>query len=206
MKKYEQIKPLYDSIFAGISGYSVSLLEKNSREEKEPIFKDVLYGELSFELFYAILVLPPVSEYLNNAKVFYDIGSGIGNAVIAAYLTDVFEKCVGVEIMRSLYDASKMAKKRLQSMCSDACDRVLFVNDNALNVDFSDADMALFCCPTKDEKLRYEMENKFKNLKNGSIIISLIHKFKNEMDFELLNAKLVKTAWGETPLFTYKRF
>ena len=47
------------------------------------------------------------------------------------------------------------------------------------------------------------MEEKFNILKKGSIILSLIHKFENNKNFELLNAKMVRVAWGETPLFTY---
>ena len=55
------------------------------------------------------------------------------------------------------------------------------------------------------ENIRKQMEKKFKILKKGAIIMSLIHKFENEDDFELLNAKLVRVAWGETPLMVYKK-
>lgn len=205
MKTYEEIKPIYDKIFQGFNGYSVSLLEKEKREKNEPIFQNILYGEVSLELLYALYVLPPINEYVKNAKVFYDLGSGIGNAVISSYLTGLFEKCVGVELLDSLYSTSIQAKNRLIDYDKKSRNKVNFIHDNILNVDFSDADVVLFCCPTKDEQLRTQMENKFKTLKNGTIIISLIHKFSNEKDFELLNAKLVKVAWGETPLFIYKR-
>ena len=205
MKTYEEIKPIYDKIFQGFNGYGISLLEKEKREKNEPIFQNILYGEVSLELLYALYVLPPINEYVKNAKVFYDLGSGIGNAVISSYLTSLFEKCVGVELLDSLYSTSIQAKNRLIDYDKKSRNKVNFIHDNILNVDFSDADVVLFCCPTKDEQLRTQMENKFKTLKNGTIIISLIHKFSNEKDFELLNAKLVKVAWGETPLFIYKR-
>lgn len=205
MKTYEEIKPVYDKIFQGFNGYGISLLEKEKREKNEPIFQNILYGEVSLELLYALYVLAPINEYVKNAKVFYDLGSGIGNAVISSYLTGLFEKCVGVELLNSLYSTSIQAKNRLIDYDKKSRNKVNFIHDNILNVDFSDADVVLFCCPTKDEQLRVQMENKFKTLKNGTIIISLIHKFSNEKDFELLNAKLVKVAWGETPLFIYKR-
>ncbi|MDR2526381.1 MAG: hypothetical protein LBC92_00705 [Rickettsiales bacterium] len=199
MKKYEEIKPIYDSIFDGVNGYFISLLEKNKRIN-ETFFADILYGEVSLELFYAILVLPPVDKYLNNFKIFYDIGSGIGNVVISAYLTGVFDKCVGVEIMDSLYNISLQAKNKMRES-----DGVSFINANMLDVDILDADLVLFCCPTKDENIRAQMEKKFKTLKSNSIILSLIHIFNNKDDFELLDAKSVKVAWGETPLFIYKK-
>jgi hypothetical protein len=71
-----------------------------------------------------------------------------------------------------------------------------------LNVDFSDADIILFCCPTKNEKLREKMEQKFKMLKKDTLILSLIHQIKLD-EFELLDHKLVKVVWGETHLFSY---
>jgi SAM-dependent methyltransferase len=201
MKSYEEIKPIYDKIFKSVNGYTLSLLEKQNREKNEPIFKEILYGEISLELLYALFVLPPVNEYIKNAKIFYDLGSGIGNAVISAYLTGAFKKCVGVELMKSLYQTSMEIKEKI----SPIDDEIIFINDNILNVDFSDADIVLFCCPTKDDKLRSAMEKKFKILKSNTIILSLIHKFTNSKDFELLNYKSVKADWGETPLFTYKR-
>ena len=205
MKQYEEIKPIYDKIFQGLNGYGISLLEKEQREQKEPIFKNILYGEVSLELLYALYVLPPINEYVGRAKVFYDLGSGIGNAVISSYLTGLFEKCVGIELLDTLYETSLKAHKKLTSLDKTSEKNIKFIHDNILNVDFSDADIVLFCCPTKDENIRKQMEKKFKILKKGAIIMSLIHKFENEDDFELLNAKLVRVAWGETPLMIYKK-
>lgn len=203
MKTYEEIKPIYDKIFQGINGYSISLLERDIKKNTNKIFEDILYGEVSLELLYALYVLPPVNEYIQDKKIFYDLGSGIGNAVISSYLTGNFDKCIGIELLDSLYENSLIAKKRLVEIDKKAENKINFIHDNILNVNFSDADLILFCCPTKDEKLRKKMEEKFNILKKGSIILSLIHKFENNKNFELLNAKMVRVAWGETPLFTY---
>ena len=202
MKKYEEIKPLYDKIFKDINGYGISLLERENKKDNK-IFRDVLYGEVSLELLYALYVLPPLSDYISAKKIFYDLGSGIGNAVISSYLTGNFDKCVGVELLDSLYETSIIAKNRLCNIDKQAENKVNFIHDNILNIDFSDADLILFCCPTKNEEIRRQIEHKFDNLKKGTIILSLIHKFDNSNSFELLNAKLVKVVWGETPLFTY---
>ena len=205
MKKYEEIKPIYDKVFQGLNGYGISLLEKEQRQQKEEIFRDILYGEVSLELLYAMYVLPPINEYIEKAKIFYDLGSGIGNAVISSYLTGLFDKCVGVELLDTLYKTSLKAHKRLIDIDKNAEKNIKLIHDNILNVDFYNADIILFCCPTKDENIRNKIEEKFKNLKSGAIIMSLIHKFKDEKDFELLNVKLVRVAWGETPLMIYKR-
>ena len=74
-----------------------------------------------------------------------------------------------------------------------------------LNFNFSDGDVLLFCCPNKDDNIRIEMENKFLDIKNGAIIISLIHSFNNKNDFYLITSRMVRSTWGETPMYIYKR-
>ena len=189
MKKYEEIKPLYDKIFKDINGYGISLLERENKKDNK-IFRDVLYSEVSLELLYTLYVLPPLSDYISAKKIFYDLGSGIGNAVISSYLTGNFDKCVGVELLDSLYETSIIAKNRLCNIDKQAENKVNFIHDNILN----NTDLILFCCPTKNEEIRRQIEYKFDNLKKGTIILSLIHKFDNSNTFELLNAKLVKVA------------
>lgn len=205
MKTYEEIKPVYDHIFTNLNGYAISLLEKTRREVNEPLFKDILYGEVSLELLYALYVLPPLNGYVQNLKTFYDLGSGIGNAVISSHLTGLFDKCVGIELLDTLYNTSLEAKRRLVQLHPEADSRVQFIHDNILNVDFSAADLVLFCCPTQDSTIRSAIEQQFQQLRSGSIILSLIHQFADQTNFKLLDAKFVKVAWGETPLRIYQK-
>ena len=37
MKKYEEIKPLYDKIFKDINGYGISLLERENKNSKKEL-------------------------------------------------------------------------------------------------------------------------------------------------------------------------
>lgn len=202
MKPFEEIKIEYNKIFNGLNGYGVSLLEKQQKINDFYI-KDLIYGETPIELLYALFQLDFIKDYMNNGKVFCDIGSGIGNTVIGSYLIGNFTKCIGIELLDSLYNISNLAKEKLLLIDNKAKNIVNFIHDNALNVDFSDSDIVLFCCPNKNENLRYEIEEKFLNLKSGSLIISLIHLFKNKDFFDLLAAKIVKSAWGEAPMMFY---
>ncbi len=204
MKTFEEIKTKYDYIFSGLNGYAISLAEKQNKINN-PYIKDLIYGETPIELLYALFQMDFIKDYMNKAKVFYDLGSGIGNMVIGSYLIGSFEKCIGIELLDSLYDISKIAKERLISADSRAKDKVHFIHNNILNVNISEADIILFCCPNKDEKLRLEMEEKFKTLKKGTIILSLIHIIQNKKDFNMLAAKIVRSAWGETPMIFYEK-
>lgn len=203
MKSFEEVKAVYDKVFKNINGYAVSLNERNSKIN-DNIIKDVLYGESPIELLYALLSLDCIKQYIDIAKNFYDLGSGIGNVAIGAYLTKNFEKCIGIELLDSLYELSLIAKKNINELDKSSVDRIIFKHDNMLYTDISDADIIYFSCPTKNDELRSKMEEKFaKELKSGTLIFSLIHAFSNKIDFELITARMVRSAWGETPMMIY---
>ena len=204
MIAFENIKPIYDLIFKDLNGYSVSLQEKKQKETQKYI-RDLIYGEIPFELLYALFVFEPIKDVMNSNGVFYDIGSGIGNTVIGSYLIGNFKRCIGIEILDSLYKISEIVKKRTIDIYPKNTCEIQFKHGNMLNFNFSDGDVLLFCCPNKDDNIRMEMENKFLDLKNGAIIISLIHSFNNKNDFHLITSRMVRSTWGETPMYIYKR-
>ncbi len=205
MKKFEEVKSIFDSVFYNINGYGVSLNERNLKINDNS-FKDVLYGESPIELLYALLNLDCLEEYIKDAKNFYDLGSGVGNVTIGAYLIKNFEKCIGIELLDSLYDLSIVAKNRINCMDKNSLNRIDFIHENILNAEISDADVIYFSCPTKNDELRYRIEEKFsKELKSGTLIFSLIHNFKDLINFELVTARMVRSAWGETPMMIYRK-
>ena len=75
----------------------------------------LVYGEVDVASFAEIF-----ANYLPNLPasggLFVDLGSGTGRAVFAAWLLHDFERCVGVELLRSLYDisANTLAEYRQQ--------------------------------------------------------------------------------------------
>ncbi len=204
MIAFEDIKPIYDKIFNGVNGYSVSLQEKQQKI-KQKYIENLIYGEVPFELLYALFVFEPIKDIMNSRGIFYDIGSGIGNAVIGSYLIGNFEKCIGIEILDSLYDISKMVESRVKNIYPRVDCEIQFKHGNMLDFDISDGDIILFCCPNKDDKIRFKMEEKFLTLKSNSVIISLIHSFNNKTDFSLITSRMVKSTWGETPMAIYKK-
>lgn len=203
MKSFKEVKTIYDKVFKNINGYAVSLNERNSKIN-DNIIKDVLYGESPIELLYALLNLDCIKQYIDTAKNFYDLGSGIGNVTIGAYLTKNFEKCTGIELLNSLYELSLVAKRNINELDQSSVNKINFEHNNILYININDADIVYFSCPTKNNELRLKMEEKFvKELKSGTLIFSLIHVFSNKTDFELITARMVRSAWGEAPMMIY---
>lgn len=203
MKPFEELKEIYDKVFSNLNGYSVSLNEKNQKQNQK-YFKDVIYGESPFELMYALFCMEPMASYLQKATNFYDLGSGIGNTVISAYLIKDFKKCVGVELLESLYNISTQAKNKLININKQAQDKIDFINKNILDVNLHEAESILFCCPNTDVQILAEMEEKFKKeLKIGCFIMSIIYPFQDKNKFQFLETRNIRTAWGTAPLNLY---
>jgi len=91
-------------------------LSKREREEKNlNEVKNLIYGEVEYKAFYALL------RKINPKPglTFYDLGSGTGKAVFVARLTQDFAKCVGIEILTGLHNAGfKVVEKYNQSFRS----------------------------------------------------------------------------------------
>lgn len=203
MRSFEDLKQIYDKIFNNLNGYGVSLLEKRQKINQK-YEKDLIYGETPFELLYALFCLEPTKSYLLNAKNFYDLGCGIGNTVIGSYLIGNFEKCVGIELLDSLYKISINAKENLAKIDDKSRNKIDFFHDNLLNINLSDAETILFCCPNTNEDILLEIENKLKKeLKKNTLIMSLIYSFKDTNFFSLIDRRSVKSGWGNTLMNTY---
>jgi Histone methylation protein DOT1 len=89
--------------------FPTSLGKKASRDERENLKKmresSLTYGEIDFvsigEIFYTIQ-----ERYgdLPQGGIFYDLGSGIGKAILAAALLGNFSECRGIEILSGLHE------------------------------------------------------------------------------------------------------
>ena len=88
--------------------------------------QDLIYGEIDFyslaECFQFIKnqygAFPDSKDGMNSG-IFVDLGHGEGKAVLAACLLHPFKKCVGIEIIKKLYDRSCELKNKYMDMCGD---------------------------------------------------------------------------------------
>ena len=75
----------------------------------------VFFYKLNIQSFRSVayiieLIKREYGEHLKEGN-FYDLGSGSGKGVIAASLVYPFKKCIGIELLESLYKISEEHKK-----------------------------------------------------------------------------------------------
>mmetsp|Transcript_33205 Transcript_33205/g.61905 ORF Transcript_33205/g.61905 Transcript_33205/m.61905 type:complete len:928 (-) Transcript_33205:600-3383(-) len=108
---------LFSSIFESIDGSSISQKDRFASGEVDT--PSLTYGEIEFPSFVRLLEDMGGRE----GQVFVDVGSGTGKAVVAAALSGAkFLRCIGVEVLPGLCQASRSAidkcKAKVQSFTS----------------------------------------------------------------------------------------
>jgi len=124
------------------------LIKSSTLEIIDNSYDSNVYGEVSINGVYKLN-----NELEEVCGTFYDIGSGNGKLLLQMSLISNFDKYVGIEIskIRHLY-----ALEINKSLSSD----VIFINDDVLNVDLSDAGFVFINDIMFDNKLTKSIVDK----------------------------------------------
>mgnify|MGYP003863790387 FL=1 len=124
------------------------LIKSSTLEIVDNLYDTNVYGEVSINGVYKLN-----NELEEVCGTFYDIGSGNGKLLLQMSLISNFDKYVGIEIskIRHLY-----ALEINKSLSLD----VIFINDDVLNVDLSDAGFVFINDIMFDNKLTKSIVDK----------------------------------------------
>ncbi|MBD3164092.1 hypothetical protein GF323_02755 [Candidatus Woesearchaeota archaeon] len=146
MEKYRQIKQAYEELHRNfLLKNSILVKHLNKRVWAPSIAKEV------YRIF---------QKYGDKEKVFLDLGSGDGIAVMIASL--FFKRAYGIEIEKEFFDISLRMKKKI------GIHNAAFLNSDFYKADFSKYDI-LFIAPDSEFTLR--LENKVSRELDGKLIV-----------------------------------
>lgn len=199
----EKVKEIFNKLYSSVDGRSLSL---RGREEMELKSKSYVYGEVVPDSFY---------EYIKElnpepGQVFYDLGSGTGKAVILAYLLFEFKKCIGIELVDTLYDASVETLKKFETeikpgIANELDDReISLVKGDILKADLSDADIIFMNSTCFQEDLMNALDEKLESVRPNAHIISLSKPLKSPA-FHQYKHKLYEFSWGQATAFFHRK-
>jgi SAM-dependent methyltransferase len=197
MTKEEKLK-IFNKIYENIDGFSLSLAERKELGIKD---KSFVYGEIVPESFCEIL------EKLNINKntIFYDLGSGVGKAVILTKLIFDIKKSVGIEYLSSLYQASIQAYQKLKEIINIEDNSIYFIKGDFFTVPFNDANLVFINSTCFSEEQMERIVNLSLNLERGSKLIVLTKKITDNQNFELLTENQYPFSWGYATVRIYER-
>jgi hypothetical protein len=194
------VSKLYDDI----NGFSVSL----SAREKEGRINDssLTYGELTEKSIVDLLeVVKP-----QPGEVFYDFGSGAGKPVLWASVLYNWHKCCGIEILNGLSELSLQQKEKLinhpdiYKVLPNKTFNIQFINEDFLNVDFSDANVILLNATAFSPDMWSKLTEKFLTLAPGTRIMVLT-KSINLPEFEQFHSDSYLMTWGMNSVNFYRK-
>eukprot|EP00658_Telonema_sp_P-2_P042947 TRINITY_DN30908_c0_g1_i1.p1 TRINITY_DN30908_c0_g1~~TRINITY_DN30908_c0_g1_i1.p1 ORF type:complete len:301 (-),score=75.50 TRINITY_DN30908_c0_g1_i1:294-1196(-) len=154
------------------------------------------YGEAEFESFMHVLSYAAPAP----GEVFYDLGSGLGKAVIAAFLLNDFSKLVGVELLQ---DLAKSADELVENFCLNVAPELglgrdpsvmQLVQGDFLEVDWSDADIVYANATRYDQELLDKIARKAEGLKSGARLIVTTNPIESEC-FSLHRRGSSRVSW-----------
>lgn len=200
---FKQAKEIFNFLYQNINGYSISL---NARSKLGYYDKALTYGEINFDTFYEIIERASPKK----GDIFYDLGSGTGKAVMAGHLLFNFQKAVGIEILKDLYDCALSIKEKYEKeikqrfLLENNCGEIKFILGDILKTNFLDGDIIFVNSTCFSSELMKNLEKIFLNLKQGTRIITLTNKLVTN-NFQLIDSKPYRQSWGlATVNFYYK--
>ena len=103
---------LYRDVYRDVDGTGLSLRERSRLSLDDNNFS---YGEIEYLSFQQLLV----DAGAGDGQVLYDLGSGVGRAVVAAALSGIrFLRCVGIEALPALHDCAHDIIEEIQRCMS----------------------------------------------------------------------------------------
>ncbi|ETO94469.1 hypothetical protein [Legionella oakridgensis] len=188
---------IYQQLFADINGFKLSRKARASQDAME-----YLYGEIDFVSFIALL------SCTNPTKntVFYDLGSGIGTAVLACTMVFDVKKSCGIELFSSLHQAALKQKEALEQIpeYSTAANKIHFIHGDFLKTNFYDATLIFINSTAFIGDTWSALCQRLNKMPAGTIIITTSKKLPSQ-DFHVIRATTVKMSWGLVTAYIQER-
>ncbi|GMI09361.1 hypothetical protein TrLO_g6810 [Triparma laevis f. longispina] len=206
----------FDRLFEDCSIEVAKSASKGERADKELTKeRSLIYGEVEFDSF-AVVLRKICSGFskdmapMDRNKVFYDIGSGSGRAVMIARMTQDFKTCVGIELMENLaaladnikekYVAGNYSEKLYETVGKD----VEFHQADFLKFDWSDGDLVFANSTCFTDELMAAIAERSKGMKAGSYLVTFTKGIISDA-FELVEKKRYVMSWGPATVFIHRR-
>lgn len=171
--------------------YDGFALSKKAREDQDST--EYLYGEIDFTAFIALLSLCNIDEN----TVFYDLGSGIGKAVLAAAMVFELKSSCGIELFTPLHQAAQQCLEQLRITPGYEIKsaRIDFHQGDIWQADFKDATL-VFVNGTAFFAERWQaLSLHIAQVASNTLVIST-SKALDCKEFNLVAIKPLPMSWG----------
>ncbi len=193
----QEHQQFFQQLYQPIDGFALS---NRARQKQDAI--EYTYGEIEFLPFIALLSLVrPDGE-----TVFYDLGSGIGKAVLACAMVYPVHKSVGVELLPELYLGACNQAKLLATYPNyvEKTKKIEFILGNFLEVDLNEATLIFINSTTIFGSVWEDLCARINNLPQLNTVITT-SKILISNNFFVTNHTKIEMSWGVVDAYIHTR-
>ncbi|KTD22750.1 putative methyltransferases [Legionella lansingensis] len=193
----EQHFAIYRSLYADVDGFTLSRAARMNHDSMEYV-----YGEIEFESFIALLALC----HPNPSTIFYDLGSGVGKAVIACALVFDVKKSCGIEILPALHECALMQQQRLGKLPAyeEKASHIEFKLGDLLKAQFRDASLIFINATAFFGESWLSISQHMEQINPGALVISTSKALRSNL-FKISKVTEVAMSWGIVRAFIQER-
>lgn len=188
---------MFERLFKQCDGFALSHAARVRHDAPEYV-----YGEIDFLAFIALLSLAKPGP----DSVFYDLGSGIGKAVIACAMVFDIKKSVGIELFQTLHEGACAQQQRLKKQPDyhHAANKVSFIQQDFLSTDVLDATLIFINAtgligPTWDK-----LNQKLATCLPATTIITTTKPLSTP-SFHITHQTQVQMSWGVVSAYVHQQ-
>lgn len=187
----------FNAIYNKVDGFKLS---RQARERYDTL--DYIYGEINFLSFIALLSLAKPNE----DTVFYDLGCGVGKAVLACAMVYPVKKSVGVELLPELYDCACEQNKKLNHLENYAAkaNTIHFIQGDFLTTHYDEATLIFVNSSTLFGSTWNQLCVVLNKLPEGTIIITTSKPLISTEYIVRINTE-IQMSWGVVPAYIHYR-
>lgn len=193
----DQHQTAHRQLYASVDGYALSLEARKTENAMEYV-----YGEIKFLPFIALLSLIP----LDKNTVFYDLGSGVGKAVLACAMTFHLHKCCGVELFANLHQTACRQRQKLKRLplYHNKANSIHFYHGNFLDVDLQEANVIFINATSFFGETWEKLNQRLDNLTCCHTVITSSKPLISR-HYQLAATTKVEMSWGIVAAYIHKR-
>lgn len=202
--RFHLAEKIFNYLYGAVDGYAIA---EAAKEKLGAADRTLTYGEITLPALHGILAALPLTE---QHKIFYDLGSGTGKAVMGMSLLGDFSYSYGIELLTDLCQA---AKRQLAVFNEDVVPllptnwhttNTHFINGDFLQHNFSDGDVLFLNSTCFSNDMLQNIEKRLTALKIGSLVISLSISFRNPY-FDIVHFQKFPMSWGDATVFIHRK-
>lgn len=178
----------FQDLYKEVNGF---MLSRQARKKQDAF--EFTYGEIEFLPFIALLSLVKI----DNNTVFYDLGSGIGKAVLACAMVYPVRKSIGIELFQELHLSACEQAKKLKAIANYelTVKKITLIQGNFLEADLQNATLIFINSTALLGKTWEDLCSHLNSLAQVETIITTSKPLLNSDVWQIKHTR-IQMSWG----------